>query len=132
MKKYKPARINVGRKIGHALDATVGTAVGSLSHAIHSTLQITGLTRDQTHDVMAPHHQPVAMPGLEGSPIATRRPPPAKSRSPFLAGIYGMNFEHIPELKHRYAYPIFWGVCGAVTLDPLSWFYRKGWIGPRN
>lgn len=47
----------------------------------------------------------------------------------FLAGIYGMNFEHIPELKHRYAYPIFWGVCGAVTLGLLSWFYRKGWIG---
>ncbi|MEL7086997.1 MAG: magnesium/cobalt transporter CorA [Planctomycetota bacterium] len=49
----------------------------------------------------------------------------------FLAGIYGMNFEHIPELKHRFAYPIFWGVCGAVTLGLLGWFYRKGWIGGR-
>ncbi|MEM8737875.1 MAG: magnesium/cobalt transporter CorA [Planctomycetota bacterium] len=50
----------------------------------------------------------------------------------FLAGIYGMNFEHIPELKHRYAYPIFWIACGTITLGLLAWFYRKGWIGSRG
>ncbi|MEM7625344.1 MAG: magnesium/cobalt transporter CorA [Planctomycetota bacterium] len=47
----------------------------------------------------------------------------------FLAGIYGMNFEHIPELSHPRAYPIFWGVCAVVTAGLLGWFYRKGWIG---
>lgn len=47
----------------------------------------------------------------------------------FLAGIYGMNFDHIPELKMEHAYPIFWGVCGAVTIGLLIYFYRKGWIG---
>ncbi|MEI3420715.1 MAG: CorA family divalent cation transporter [Butyricimonas faecihominis] len=28
----------------------------------------------------------------------------------FIAGIYGMNFEYIPELKHHYAYFILWGM----------------------
>ena len=47
----------------------------------------------------------------------------------FLAGIYGMNFEHIPELHHRYAYPVFWGVCVLITALLLGWFYKKGWLG---
>ena len=50
----------------------------------------------------------------------------------FLAGIYGMNFEHIPELHHRYAYPVFWAVCITVTVTLLGWFYKKGWIGGRG
>ena len=47
----------------------------------------------------------------------------------FLAGIYGMNFEYIPELHHRYAYPVFWGICVVITAVLLGWFYKKGWIG---
>lgn len=47
----------------------------------------------------------------------------------FLAGVYGMNFEHIPELGWSFAYPAFWGVCFAVTAF-LAWFFRrKGWLG---
>ena len=29
----------------------------------------------------------------------------------FLAGVYGMNFHHFPELDWSWAYPAFWGVC---------------------
>ena len=47
----------------------------------------------------------------------------------FLAGIYGMNFEYIPELHHGNAYPIFWLVCAVITATLLAWFYKKGWIG---
>lgn len=47
----------------------------------------------------------------------------------FLAGIYGMNFEKIPELGYEYSYPIFWGACVVITVGLLGWFYRKGWIG---
>ncbi len=47
----------------------------------------------------------------------------------FLAGVYGMNFEHFPELDWPYAYPVFWGVCATVTLGLLLFFRRKGWIG---
>ncbi|NIP31597.1 MAG: magnesium and cobalt transport protein CorA, partial [Candidatus Dadabacteria bacterium] len=28
----------------------------------------------------------------------------------FIAGIYGTNFEYLPELKFKYSYFIFWGV----------------------
>jgi len=47
----------------------------------------------------------------------------------FLAGIYGMNFEHIPELKWRWAYPAFWTACAAVAGGMLYYFQRKGWFG---
>jgi magnesium transporter len=47
----------------------------------------------------------------------------------FLAGIYGMNFEHIPELGLKNGYYYFWGITGAITLALIGWFYRKGWIG---
>jgi magnesium transporter len=45
-----------------------------------------------------------------------------------VAGIYGMNFEHMPELKWRYGYFLVVGgilaICGA-----LYWrFRRNGWI----
>jgi len=50
----------------------------------------------------------------------------------FLAGIYGMNFEYIPELDVRWAYPAFWGVCLTVTVGLLGYFVRKGWIGRRH
>ena len=46
----------------------------------------------------------------------------------FLAGIYGMNFEHMPELKWRWAYPVFWGVILVIVASMLSFFVKKGWI----
>ena len=49
----------------------------------------------------------------------------------FLAGVYGMNFEHIPELAWPYAYPVFWCVCLGITLFLAIHFRRKGWIGRR-
>ena len=46
----------------------------------------------------------------------------------FVAGIYGMNFEYMPELAWRWAYPIVWLVmlCGALGM--LMYFRRKGWL----
>lgn len=46
----------------------------------------------------------------------------------FIAGIYGTNFEYLPELKYHYAYPIFWGVMITVALGMLYYFKRKKWI----
>jgi len=38
----------------------------------------------------------------------------------FLCGVYGMNFEHLPELKWHYGYAMFWGaVVGIVGLIGL-------------
>ncbi len=46
----------------------------------------------------------------------------------FLAGIYGMNFEYIPELTFRYSYLIFWIVVILVGVGLLIYFRRKRWL----
>jgi magnesium transporter len=46
-----------------------------------------------------------------------------------LAGIYGMNFDTMPELHFPYAYPVTLGAMAAIAF--LMWrnFKRKGWMG---
>lgn len=46
----------------------------------------------------------------------------------FIAGIYGMNFEFMPELKWRYAYFGVWGIMVLVTLMMIVYFKRKKWF----
>jgi magnesium transporter len=46
----------------------------------------------------------------------------------FIAGIYGMNFEHMPELKERYAYPIVLLLMALSGVAMMVWFRRKKWI----
>jgi magnesium transporter len=50
----------------------------------------------------------------------------------FVAGVYGMNFEFIPELGWRYSYAIFWITCGSIVLGLLYFFWQRGWIGRRR
>lgn len=46
----------------------------------------------------------------------------------FLAGIYGMNFEHMPELHWQWAYPALW-VVFVVSAGGMFWYFRKkGWL----
>ena len=45
-----------------------------------------------------------------------------------VAGIYGMNFEHMPELKLEYGYPLVLGVIFAVCCALYWQFRRKGWL----
>ena len=45
-----------------------------------------------------------------------------------IAGIYGMNFENMPELKTEHGYFITLGVMAAITVVLLFYFWRKGWI----
>ncbi|MFU8847490.1 MAG: magnesium/cobalt transporter CorA [Opitutales bacterium] len=47
----------------------------------------------------------------------------------FVAGVYGMNFEYIPELDWKYAYAAFWGICLGIASGLAFYFWRKGWIG---
>jgi magnesium transporter len=46
----------------------------------------------------------------------------------FLAGVYGMNFRHFPELDWPQAYPAFWVICLFTTGTMVAWFRRKGWL----
>jgi magnesium transporter len=45
-----------------------------------------------------------------------------------ITGLYGMNFEHMPELKWRYGYPFAIGIMVAVPAGLLYYFRRKNWI----
>jgi magnesium transporter len=46
----------------------------------------------------------------------------------FLAGIYGMNFEFMPELQWRWSYPFFWIVISLLFLVMLFFFRKKKWL----
>ncbi len=46
----------------------------------------------------------------------------------FIAGIYGMNFEHMPELRWRYGYAVVWAVMIVVASIMLVYFRRKRWL----
>ena len=48
----------------------------------------------------------------------------------FIVGIYGMNFEHMPELKWEWGYPLLLGVIVAIAIAMLGFFKRKKWIWP--
>jgi magnesium transporter len=43
----------------------------------------------------------------------------------FIAGIYGMNFEYMPELRYPSGYFITWGVMIAIAVLVFVWFKRK-------
>jgi len=47
----------------------------------------------------------------------------------FIAGVYGMNFENMPELHSRYGYYAAWGLMILVAVVMLGFFWRRGWIG---
>lgn len=46
----------------------------------------------------------------------------------FIVGIYGMNFEYMPELKWRWAYPALWGSFVVITVSLLVYFKKKKWL----
>ncbi len=46
----------------------------------------------------------------------------------FIAGIYGMNFENMPELKWAWGYPVIWGVIIVCASGMLWYFKRKKWF----
>jgi magnesium transporter len=46
----------------------------------------------------------------------------------FIAGIYGMNFEHMPELHWRWSYPALWLIMLAAGGSMAFYFKRKRWL----
>jgi magnesium transporter len=45
-----------------------------------------------------------------------------------IAGVYGMNFEHMPELSWRYGYGMALGLMAAICLVLYRAFKRSGWL----
>lgn len=46
----------------------------------------------------------------------------------FIVGVYGMNFEYMPELKWRWGYVLVWGVMIVMIVAMLSYFKKKKWL----
>ncbi|MCL4151569.1 UNVERIFIED_CONTAM: hypothetical protein GTU68_025924, partial [Idotea baltica] len=46
----------------------------------------------------------------------------------FIAGIYGMNFENIPELHWKYGYYFFWIISIIIGIGLLIYFKKKKWL----
>lgn len=46
----------------------------------------------------------------------------------FIAGVYGMNFDNMPELHHQYGYFIVWGVMIVVFVGMLIFLKRRKWM----
>lgn len=45
-----------------------------------------------------------------------------------IASIYGMNFQHMPELAQPWGYPVAVAAMVVSAILPLAWFKRKGWL----
>lgn len=46
----------------------------------------------------------------------------------FIAGVYGMNFEYMPELKWKYGYYAVWGVMILIVCGMLRYFRQRRWF----
>jgi magnesium transporter len=46
----------------------------------------------------------------------------------FIVGVYGMNFDYMPELHTRWAYPAVWLVMLLVVVVLMVYFRRKRWF----
>jgi magnesium transporter len=50
----------------------------------------------------------------------------------FIAGIYGMNFENMPELHNQLGYPMVIAIMVMTAMGMLTYFWRRGWLGNRR
>jgi magnesium transporter len=46
----------------------------------------------------------------------------------FIAGVYGMNFDHMPELRWLYGYPYALGLMLSVAIGAALFFRHKKWV----
>ncbi|WP_203969533.1 magnesium/cobalt transporter CorA [Capnocytophaga stomatis] len=46
----------------------------------------------------------------------------------FIVGVYGMNFEFMPELQYKWAYPIVWAIMILISVIMIFYFKRKKWL----
>ena len=46
----------------------------------------------------------------------------------FIVGVYGMNFDFMPELHNHWGYPFTWAIMGGIALGQIYYFWRRGWF----
>jgi magnesium transporter len=46
----------------------------------------------------------------------------------FIVGVYGQNFDHMPELHWRFGYAYSWGLIAVITLAQVVFFRKRNWL----
>ena len=46
----------------------------------------------------------------------------------FIVGVYGMNFDNMPELRQRWGYFVVMGIMAVLAIGMLMWFRRRRWL----
>ncbi len=46
----------------------------------------------------------------------------------FIVGVYGQNFDHMPELHWQLGYAFSWAIIALTTIGQLAFFRWKRWI----
>ena len=46
----------------------------------------------------------------------------------FIVGIYGMNFDFMPELRWKFGYPMVLAFMGGISAAMVIWFRKRGWL----
>lgn len=46
----------------------------------------------------------------------------------FLVGVYGMNFQYMPELSWKWGYPVLWCIMATIGISMFFYFRRKKWL----
>jgi magnesium transporter len=89
------------------------TRVHWLNDTLGSILEVAGLLEQSRQGVMT--RQLAAWAAILGVPTA-------------IAGIYGMNFEYMPELTWRYGYFVVVGLLAAICTGLYLRFRQIGWL----
>jgi magnesium transporter len=132
--RSRESLVSLGRLIGFAalaeqieprsdakaqLDSMLHDVQALADHATHLSDEMTfmldaatGLINVEQNDIMKVF-----------SVVATILMPPT-----LIAGIYGMNFKHMPELDWQVGYPMAIGLMLVTIVVPVIWLRRKGWL----
>jgi magnesium transporter len=91
----------------------VSYRVAGLRDTLTSVIETSGLLEQQRQGVIT--RQLAAWAAILAVPTA-------------IAGIYGMNFDVMPELRWKYGYAVVWGVMIAICLTLYVRFKKAGWL----
>jgi len=91
------------------LNQSIDTARDTISTAISVNLSMIALQENETTKKLAGYAALIAIPTL-------------------IVGIYGMNFEHMPELHWTYGYPLALGLMGGIDVYLFYLFRKSGWL----
>ena len=91
------------------LNQSIDAARETVSTAIQVTLAVANMGHGEVTKRLAAYAALVAVPTM-------------------IAGIYGMNFEHMPELEWRFGYPLAVGTMAAIDVFLFTRFRKAGWL----